>query len=404
VPGTVKRETATADLQDLAARVRAAGYSAEALTSRLGIRAPDDIGLLNHCAAIERLQRDGSAAAALTRLFFLEAAEPRGRILDAGTRATLRRHGLLREHGGRVTARLRLDPVGEQYLLSDLRFRSQDAPALRLPRGDPVYPPSSDSLLLRDATIPLEGTVLDLCTGSGVQALSAAKQVSRVVAVDLSARAAAITRANAVLNRITNVETRVGDLYAPVAGDRFDTVIANPPFVPSPYRRGPAYHSGGPTGARVLRRIVNGLGSVLRPGGRFFGVSHLALRGSEQVQPVLRPWLSEFPGRARALVLERGSAIDLAAAQALFALHDGLTAYAAEVRRWVSYLQRHRVREIVLLLLLAERTGRRSLDVIEALQRVLPLPLSHPPRHHVQAWLATASRGRAPARRGQASQ
>jgi len=381
-------------LARLGSCLRRASYGPDALATRLGIRVPDDVGPLNHAAAIERLHGDDSPAAMLTRLFFLETSEPAARIARAVGKdlvSALAAARLLAHRNGRLLTRLRLDPVGEHWLLADLRFRSPDQGALALPAGDPVYPPGSDSLLLRDATVPIEGgTTLDLCTGSGIQALAASAHAARVVAVDISRRAAGVTEMNLALNHVTNVETRVGNLYRPVAGERFDTVIANPPFVASPYRTGPAYHSGGPTGARVLSRIATGLSAALAPGGRFFAVSHLALRGREQVADVARPWLEQFPGRALILVLESGSAIDLAAAQALFALGDGLAAYAAEVRRWVGYLRKHHVREVVVVLLVAERRGRKRLDVVEAFQRTLPLPLSHPPLHHVQGWLAAS--------------
>jgi len=362
------------------------------LANQLGIRVPDDVGPLNHAAAIERLRRDDSPAAVLTRLFFLETGEPAARVTRALGKdgvSALRAARLLARRDGQLRSRLRLDPVGDHWVLADRRFRSLDQGALALPAGDPVYPPSSDSLLLRDATVPIaSGVTLDLCTGSGIQALAVAALAGHVVAVDISRRAAAMTEVNLALNHVTNVETRIGDLYRPVVGERFDTVVANPPFVASPYRTGPAYHAGGPTGARVLRRIVAGLPAVLSSGGRFFAVSHLALRGRERVADVVRPWLKGFSGRSLVLVLESGSAIDLAAAQALFALDDGLAAYAVEVRRWVEYLRRNHVREVVVLLFVAERRGKRCLEVVEAFQRTLPLPLSHPPRHHVEQWLA----------------
>jgi hypothetical protein len=88
-----------------------------------------------------------------------------------------------------------------------------------------------------------------------------------------------------------------------------------------------------------------------------------------------------------ALVLETGTPIDLAAAQSLFALDDGFGAYAAEVRRWVAYLGRHRIEQIALLLIAAERNGRPELEVSEAFQRTLPLPLSQPPRVLLERWL-----------------
>jgi hypothetical protein len=117
-------------------------------------------------------------------------------------------------------------------------------------------------------------------------------------------------------------------------------------------------------------------------------ISHLALRRGETVAAAVRPWQQGFDGRLLVLVLESGAPVDLAAAQALFALDDGFAAYGREVRRWMVYLERHRIERIVLLLLAAERSGRRALEVVEALQRTLPLPLAQPPAALLAGWFA----------------
>jgi carbamoyltransferase len=282
-------------------------------------------------------------------------------------------------------ARLRLDVVDGLYLLADRRMSVPDPGALGLPEGDMVYPPGGDSVLLANALPREERDVLDLCTGTGVQALAAARSARRIVCVDIGRRAVAMARCNAALNRAENVVVRPGNLFGPVRGERFDLIVANPPFVAGP-RRGPAYHSGGPHGDRVLKRIVADVPPHLRRGGRALMVSHLALRRGESVADRLAPWFRSTPGRALALVLEEGSPVDLAAAQSVFALKDGLSAYGDEIRRWVSYLDRHRIERIVLLLLAYDRRGRRRLEVAEALQRTLPLPLSRSPQDLLRAW------------------
>ena len=74
--------------------------------------------------------------------------------------------------------------------------------------------------------------VLDMGTGSGVCALAAARHARRVVAVDVSPAAARCTRLNAVLNQLEErIDIRIGDLFEPVAGERFDLVLFNPPFL-----------------------------------------------------------------------------------------------------------------------------------------------------------------------------
>src|SRR5437660_1567412 len=74
--------------------------------------------------------------------------------------------------------------------------------------------------------------VLDLCTGSGLLALTAAlRGASTVVAVDVSRRAVLSAQLNASLNGVT-VRALRGDLFAPVRGRRFDLIVSNPPYVP----------------------------------------------------------------------------------------------------------------------------------------------------------------------------
>lgn len=380
-----------ATLRAAAEALRAVSYGPALLRERLGVRFPDDIGLLNHVPTLERVNGADPASVAL-RLLFLEAPEPLAAVRKVFPPALLRElfaARLLAHRDGRVVPRLRVDGHGDLLLLADRRFTRCDGGALGLPRGDMVYPPCSDSILLAD-TVPVRDgeRVLDLCTGSGIQALQVAPRAAAVTAVDIGARAAALARLNAALNGAV-VDVREGDLYRPVRGERFDLIIANPPFVPA-RERGPAYHSGGPLGDKVLRRVVAGWGAHLRPGGRAVAISHLALRPGEQVEDWLRTHGGGFDGRLLALVLERGTPVDLAAAQALFALDRGLAAYGREVRDWVTWLARHRVAEVVLLLLAAERTGRPGIEVREAFQRVLPLPLSQPPGTLLAEWFAAA--------------
>ncbi len=377
-------------LRGLRDRLRAADFTADELRRLLGVRYPDDVGLLNRAPMLERLRADQSAAAALARLFYLEAEEATHslrRAIPLADLAALGRAGLISRRGVAIAARLRLDVVDDLYVLADRRFGAPDLGALGLPAGDMVYPAGSDSALLAEVVVAVEGSeVLDLCTGSGVQGLAVARRARHVTAVDIGQRAVAMARMNARLNGFANFEARPGDLFGPVAGRRFDLIVANPPFVASP-GRGPAYHSGGRRGDRVFRRVMTGLGNHLRPGGRAFLISHLAMRPAESVESRLGPWISGFPGRVLALVLEAGSPVDLAAAQALYALDGGFAAYGCEVREWTQYLRKQKVTQVLLVVVVAERRGGHRLDVVQAVQRVLPLPLSRQPREEVADWL-----------------
>jgi release factor glutamine methyltransferase len=73
--------------------------------------------------------------------------------------------------------------------------------------------------------------VLDMGTGSGIVGLRAATAGATVVAVDINPAAARCARINALLNGVEDRMTvREGDLFEPVAGERFDLVAFNPPF------------------------------------------------------------------------------------------------------------------------------------------------------------------------------
>lgn len=127
------------------------------------------------------------------------------------------------------------------------------------------------------------GTALDLGTGCGVQSFHLLRRVDHVVATDLSERALAFARFNLVLNAQAlrldphdlgrRIELRQGSLVEPVAGEVFDLVVSNPPFVITP--RTPdedesaryTYRDGGREGDALIRELVRDLEAVLAPGG-----------------------------------------------------------------------------------------------------------------------------------------
>jgi SAM-dependent methyltransferase len=133
------------------------------------------------------------------------------------------------------------------------------------------------ALLVRAMDVRKGDHFLELCLGSGVNALAAAsKGAARVVGVDISARAIAFAKANASVNSRperaeAKLETFQGNLFEPLdPHDRFDLILINPPFELVPRGEGYFLHShGGEDGLDVVRAFLPGLKSRLKPGGRF---------------------------------------------------------------------------------------------------------------------------------------
>ena len=138
-----------------------------------------------------------------------------------------------------------------------------------------VFKPHTDSLMLGEQVRrePLvRGDVLDLCTGSGVLAITAALSgASSVTAVDVSRRSLLAVQLSAICNGV-HVETVRGNLFDSMQGRRFDLIVSNPPYLPGQSdvlpSRGPARAwEGGSDGRRFIDRICAEVSDHLTPGG-----------------------------------------------------------------------------------------------------------------------------------------
>jgi release factor glutamine methyltransferase len=168
------------------------------------------------------------------------------------------------------------EPVA--YLTGRCGFWSLDlevGPATLIPR------PETELLVeLALARIPSGRSlrVADLGTGSGAIALAIASErpQSRIIATDASADALRVARRNAASHGIGNIEFRCGDWFAPLAGEIFDLIASNPPYIAEgdPHlaqgdlRFEPdTALSSGADGLDAIRTIVGDAGAHLIPGG-----------------------------------------------------------------------------------------------------------------------------------------
>ncbi|MFW6722523.1 HemK2/MTQ2 family protein methyltransferase [Streptomyces sp. MAR4 CNY-716] len=167
---------------------------------------------------------------------------------------------------------------------------------VRLLRLWGVYGPQGDSHLLHDAlrnaSVPAGARVLDVCTGTGLIAMAAARLGARhVQGVDTCYRAVLNARCNARLHRLP-VRVEHGDFRSCRATRRrYDVVTANPPYVPDPGSahadRGRARAwNGGPDGRRYLDLLCAMAPRLLTAGGMML-VVHSTLCGPDQTLRLL---------------------------------------------------------------------------------------------------------------------
>ena len=139
------------------------------------------------------------------------------------------------------------------------------------------------------------GRVLDLGCGGGIQAMHASRHAEHVVATDLSERALAFAAFNAALNGI-ELDLRRGSLLEPVAGEVFDLVVSNPPFVITP-RAGDdehdpwTYRDGGRAGDTLLAELLAQLPAHLAPGASAVMLGNWEITDEEDGFAHPRGWL-----------------------------------------------------------------------------------------------------------------
>lgn len=296
--------------RQLVDRLRAdlAGYTVDAVDDLLGPVAHGALGREQSLPARLVVRGlPGQALAVLVGVFLLGLEVPRRRLAAAlpalGVDGAVRL-GLVQESGPdpddavRAAVDLRpyaaVDALGtaDWWLVSDPGELATGRPLA----ADHVLGVGGASVTLARCTVrrPVD-RVLDLGTGCGVQALHAARHAKLVIGTDTSARALRTAELNWALNAATvagaDLGTRRGSLLEPVAGELFDLVVSNPPFVitpqpapapddgpahrppspPGPARQDSAptyeYRDAGLVGDELVRRLVTTVGRVLAPGG-----------------------------------------------------------------------------------------------------------------------------------------
>lgn len=342
----------------LGADLRAAGYDATAVPALLGEPVHRALGRGNYAAALWTTRGREDPLAVLTRLFLLGSSEPAGPVAEAfphlGVDAAVAA-GVLTVDGGGLRAAVDVRPHADQdtdYLVvSDLDADVRGGPV----RRDHVLGVGAASISLARAVIrdPVD-RALDLGTGCGIQALHASTHASSVVATDTNPRALVFAAATARLaGRAWDL--REGSLFEPIAGEQFDLVISNPPFVVGPGTRDYLYRDSGVAADGLCEAIVRDAPAHLTPGGTAQLLANWVIREGTDWRDRLGEWLAG--SGCDAWIVQREAAdpveyVELWLADAGERAPDRARAAAT----WLDYLAAERVEAIGMGLISLHRT------------------------------------------------
>ncbi|MEK6274974.1 MAG: class I SAM-dependent methyltransferase [Actinomycetota bacterium] len=303
-----------------------------------------------------RLAEDNSRPATLAKLFLLGkpvSAADAASALDPFEIDALARMGLAQLDEGVVRPLARVSPHEGVLLASDLPAE-QDPPDL-------VTGPSASARRVERLTIrrPVR-TALDLGTGSGVQALLTARHAERVVAVDVNRRGLAFARFNAALNGLSNIELREGSWLEPVGDERFDLVVANPPYVVSPDTEF-LYRDGQLSGDAVTQQLLRDVPAHLEEGGFAHVMGNWGHGRDEDWRGSAEAWLAGSGCDVLLLNYATHDPVLYAAHWNQLLLVQGREPYLSAVDRWLDYYRRTGIEAITEgMVVLRRRSGGRN--------------------------------------------
>ena len=329
-------------LGSLRAVLERVGFTAERVEERLGT---NELSSRPVDTAVHARRLDGSDAfSTIARLFLLGDELRAERVEEAAAPLRLEQLvalGLVEAAAGRVRAHVRLVPHGDYYVASDRGPESGvDVPFDHVP-GIQAPSVTLAKLAVRRGC----ARALDLGTGCGIQALLAAKHADRVVATDVNPRALGFAAFNAALNGIDSIEFRLGDGFVPVEDERFDLIVANPPYVISP-DSSYAYRDSGLPADALCRRVVETAPAHLTEGGfAHVLVSWAQAADGDWAEP-LRAWVDGSGCDAWLLHYRTSDPVGHAGGWLRPLGESDPSLYTEALDRWIEHLRRLRIEAI----------------------------------------------------------
>ncbi|KUJ33784.1 class I SAM-dependent methyltransferase [Streptomyces sp. MI02-2A] len=275
----------------------AASFTADGLLDLLGAPAYAALARSETVPAL-RATRGDTALESLVRLFLLQQPVPHARVTGVLPVDVCVEGGwLVRTGGDEVAATVDIRPYGgpggeDWFIVSDLGCAVGGAGGIGSRDEGVVLGVGGASTTLAGITVRAPvGAALDLGTGSGIQALHAARHATRVTATDVNPRALDIAALTLALSGAPAADLRQGSLFEPIEDDEtFDLIVSNPPFVISPGAR-LTYRDGGMGGDDLCRTLVQQSGQRLNGGGFAQFLANWQHVEGEDWQDRLRSWV-----------------------------------------------------------------------------------------------------------------
>jgi methylase of polypeptide subunit release factors len=379
------------DLVQRGARVRdaftAIGFTATGVLDRLGPAALDAWRRDHAVPARRALHDDHDDLAAAIRLLMLgeplaDAASLRELPVD-----DLHALGIVSARGGMTDPVLRVQPMlVERVGSADLLDRWLVSDHLRerpLPDDHVLGAGGAASTLSQLAVRREVGRVLDLGTGSGVQLLHLAGRTQHLVGTDTNQRALDLASLSMALNGI-NAELRQGDRFDPVADERFDLIVSNPPLVVGPAARF-EYRDSGLEGDAMCAALVADATRHLTEGGFAQLLANwLHVEGQDWRERVAS-WL---PADADAWIVQR-ELLDPAQYVEMWLADGGdlgTPAYDTHYDDWLTWFEQHRITGVGMGWITLRRTDGIAVRRIEELRQAVEQPAGRWIPGLIEAW------------------
>lgn len=393
-----------ADRDDVAASLRAAliaaEFTADGLLELLGAPAYAALARSETVPAL-RATRGETPLETLVRLFLLQQPAARERVAAVLPLEACLESGWLREGGqdhGTVVATVDVRPYGgpdgeDWFIVSDLGCAVGGAGGIGSTDEGVVLGVGGASTTLAGITVRTPvASALDLGTGSGIQALHAARHATRVTATDLNPRALHITALTLALSGVPAADLREGSLYEPVGDAAYDLIVSNPPFVISPGAR-LTYRDGGMGGDDLCRSLVQGAGEHLNDGGYAQFLANWQHVEGEEWTERLRSWV---PRGCDAWIVQR-EVQDITQYAELWLRDAGdhradPAAYAARYDAWLDEFEARKVTAVGFGWITLRKTAAAEPSiVVEEWPHPVEQPLGDTVRAHFERldWLRT---------------